>query len=110
MAKIPYRTYLDETKIPTHWYNLRADMKFLPAPMIHPGKMAPAVESDLYPIFPKELCRQEFDDTTRFTEIPEGIREYVIFYGFHSHAVLRVVFFRAPAAYGAAFRASELFG
>ena len=61
--------------MPKQWYNLRADMKQLPEPMINPATMKPAVESDLYPVFCKELAHQEMDHTTRYVDIPEEILE-----------------------------------
>lgn len=75
MAKIPYRFYLSEEDIPKKWYNIRADMKEQPEPMINPGTMKPAVESDLYPVFCKALAHQEMDATTRYFDIPEPIME-----------------------------------
>lgn len=74
MSKIPYRMYLSEDQIPRQWYNLRADMKELPDPMINPATMQPAKEEDLYPVFCKELAHQEMDSETRFVEIPEEVR------------------------------------
>ena len=50
MAKIPHRYYLTEEQMPKQWYNLRADMKELPDPLINPATMKPAAESDLYPV------------------------------------------------------------
>ena len=76
MAKIPYRYFLDESKLPTAYYNLRADMKEQHAPMINPATMQPAKEEDLYPVFPVGLCKQEFDTTTRYIEIPQPVRDY----------------------------------
>lgn len=75
MSKIPHRFYLSEDQIPKQWYNLRADMKNLPDPMINPLTMKPAKEEDLYPIFCKELASQELDNSTRFIDIPEEVRE-----------------------------------
>ncbi|MGL4546651.1 TrpB-like pyridoxal phosphate-dependent enzyme [Eubacterium aggregans] len=75
MAKIPYRFYLSEEDIPKKWYNIRADMKEQPEPMINPGTMKPAVESDLYPVFCEALAHQEMDATTRYFDIPEPIME-----------------------------------
>jgi len=66
---------LDESRIPKQWYNLRADMKDLPDPMINPATGKPAVESDLYPVFCEELAHQEMDDQTRYVDIPEEIQE-----------------------------------
>ena len=75
MKKAPYRLYLSEEEIPKQWYNLRADMKELPEPMINPATMKPAVEEDLYPVFCKELAHQEMDDKTRYVDIPDEVRE-----------------------------------
>lgn len=80
MTKIPYRFYLTEDQMPKQWYNLRADMKEQPDPMINPATMKPATEEDLYPVFCKELAHQEMDSKTRYVDIPEEILEmYRIF-------------------------------
>ena len=73
---IPYRTYLSEQQIPDYFYNMRADMKEQHAPLINPATMKPAVAEDLFPIFPEELCRQEFDETTRYVDIPGPLMDY----------------------------------
>ena len=39
--EIPYKTYLTESEVPTAWYNLRADMKKKPAPLLNPGTLQP---------------------------------------------------------------------
>ena len=75
MSKIPHRFYLSEEEMPKQWYNLRADMKQLPDPMLNPQTLEPAKEEDLYPVFCKELAKQELDDTTRYVDIPEEIQE-----------------------------------
>ena len=75
MAKIPHRLYLTEDQMPTQWYNLRADMKEQPDPIINPATMQPAVEEDLYPVFCKKLAHQEMDAQTRFIDIPEPVQE-----------------------------------
>lgn len=75
MKKAPYRLYLSEEEIPKQWYNLRADMKELPDPMINPATMKIAVEEDLYTVFCKELAHQEIDDKTRYVDIPDEVRE-----------------------------------
>ena len=59
MVKVPHRLYLSEDEMPKQWYNLRADMKELPDPMINPGTMKPAAVEDLYPVFCEELAKQE---------------------------------------------------
>lgn len=75
MNKVPYRLYLTEEEMPKQWYNLRADMKELPEPMLNPATLKPAVEEDLYPVFCKELAHQEMDNKTRFIDIPDEVRE-----------------------------------
>ena len=59
IKRIPNKIYLSEEQLPKQWYNLRADMKQLPDPMLNPKTMQPICEADLYPIFCKELARQE---------------------------------------------------
>ncbi len=61
--------------MPKQWYNLRADMKEQPDPMINPATMKPATEEDLYPVFCKKLAHQEMDSETRYIDIPEEIQE-----------------------------------
>lgn len=73
MANIPHRFYLTEDQMPTQWYNLRADMKEQPDPMINPATMKPAAVEDLYPVFCEKLARQELDSETRYIDIPGGI-------------------------------------
>lgn len=75
MSRIPYRFYLTENQMPTQWYNLRADMKEQPDPMLNPATMKPLKEEDLYPIFCEELAHQEMDSKTRYFDIPEEILE-----------------------------------
>ena len=70
----PYRTYLQETQIPTQWYNLRADMPNKPGRMLLPNGV-PAEVEHISPVFAEELCRQELDDETPYVDIPEGVRE-----------------------------------
>ena len=61
--KIPYKIYLDESEIPTKWYNVRADMKNKPAPLLNPATLKPMTHADLAPVFCDELIDQELDDT-----------------------------------------------
>jgi len=74
--KIPTRIYLSEDEMPKFWYNLRADMKAKPDPLLHPGTLQPVKTSEMEVIFCKEPVRQEFDDTTRLIPIPEGILDF----------------------------------
>ncbi|MCL2834043.1 MAG: TrpB-like pyridoxal phosphate-dependent enzyme [Treponema sp.] len=75
-AKIPTRLYLSEDEIPKCWYNLRADMKNKPEPVLHPGTLKPVTEADLSAVFCMGPIKQELDDTTRFIAIPEGIQDF----------------------------------
>lgn len=75
MAKIPHRFYLTEEQMPTQWYNLRADMKEQPDPILNPATMKPIAEEELYPIFCEKLAQQEMDSTTKYFDIPEEILE-----------------------------------
>lgn len=74
--KIPYKMYLDENEMPKQWYNVRADMKNKPAPLLNPGTGQPMKAEELEAVFCKELVEQELDNDTRYIDIPEEIREY----------------------------------
>ena len=78
--KIPYKIYLEESELPKQWYNVRADMKNKPAPILNPGTLKPITVDELTPIFCKELAMQELDDTTKFIDIPEEIRDFYKMY------------------------------
>ena len=80
MSEIPYKIYLEENEMPTQWYNVRADMKKKPAPILHPGTLQPVTVADLAPIFCEELAKQELDETTPYIEIPEEIRNFYRMY------------------------------
>ncbi|MDR0301050.1 MAG: TrpB-like pyridoxal phosphate-dependent enzyme, partial [Treponema sp.] len=75
-TKIPTRIYLAEEEMPKFWYNLRADMKSKPEPMLHPGTLQPVVSADLEPVFCKSVVEQELDDTTRLIPIPDDILNF----------------------------------
>ncbi len=78
--KIPYKTYLDENEIPTAWYNLRADMKVKPAPLLNPATHKPLSADELTPIFCEELVKQELDNDTAFFPIPQEILDFYKMY------------------------------
>ncbi len=78
--KIPYKIYLNEDEMPKAWYNLRADMKQKPAPLLNPGTLQPMKAEELSGVFCEELIRQELDDSTAFFEIPEEIRNFYKMY------------------------------
>ena len=77
---IPYKTYLDESEMPKQWYNLRADMKNKPAPLLNPGTLKPMIAEELSVVFCDELVKQELDDTTPYFDIPEEILEFYKMY------------------------------
>ncbi|MGM9761757.1 MAG: TrpB-like pyridoxal phosphate-dependent enzyme [Candidatus Cryptobacteroides sp.] len=78
--KIPYKIYLAENEIPTQWYNVRADMKNKPAPLLNPGTLKPLALEELSPIFCEELCRQELDNDTAWFDIPGEIQDFYRMY------------------------------
>lgn len=78
--KIPYKIYLTEDEIPTQWYNVRADMKNKPAPLLNPATLQPLTAADLAPIFCDELNKQELDNDTQYFDIPEEIQKFYRMY------------------------------
>ena len=79
-AKIPYKIYLSEEEMPRTWYNVRADMKNKPAPLLNPATGQPMGYEDLRPVFCDELIRQELDNDTRELPIPDEIRDFYKMY------------------------------
>ncbi len=78
--KIPYKIYLEESELPKQWYNVRADMKNKPAPLLNPETLKPMTFDDLRPVFCDELIKQELDDTTPYFDIPEEIQDFYKMY------------------------------
>ena len=78
--KIPYKTYLDESEIPTQWYNVRADMKNKPAPLLNPATLQPMTAEELAPVFCDELIAQELNNTDAYIDIPEEIQDFYKMY------------------------------
>ncbi len=78
--KIPYKIYLSEEEIPTAWYNLRADMKKKPAPLLNPATLKPLTAEELSQVFCSELVAQELDENTAYVAIPEEIRNFYKMY------------------------------
>ena len=74
------RFILPESEIPTQWYNIQADMTNKPQPMIHPGTKQPIKAEDLYPLFAEECARQEVNQTDRWIDIPQDVREKYAYY------------------------------
>ncbi|MBQ1376240.1 MAG: TrpB-like pyridoxal-phosphate dependent enzyme, partial [Clostridia bacterium] len=77
---IPYKIYLEESEMPTSWYNMRADMKVKPAPLLNPGTHKPLTAEEMSGIFCEELVAQELDDTTAYIKIPDEIRNFYKMY------------------------------
>ncbi|MFR7475686.1 TrpB-like pyridoxal phosphate-dependent enzyme, partial [Frisingicoccus sp.] len=78
--KIPYKIYLEEKEIPTQWYNVRADMKNKPAPLLNPGTLQPMTAEELSGVFCEELVKQELDNTTAYIDIPQEIQDFYKMY------------------------------
>ena len=80
MNEMPYKTYLSEDELPQAWYNVRADMKQKPAPMLDPKTFKPVTAEDLEKVFCRECVKQELDDTTAYIEIPGKVRDFYRMY------------------------------
>lgn len=74
--EIPYKIYLEENEVPTQWYNVRADMKKKPAPLLNPGTLQPLTIEEMNPIFCEELNKQELDNDTRWFDIPAEVQKF----------------------------------
>ena len=78
--EIPYKIYLSEDEIPQNWYNVRADMKNKPAPLLNPGTGKHMTADELGVVFCADLVAQELDDTTPYIPIPQEIRDFYKMY------------------------------
>ncbi len=78
--KIPYKIYLEESEMPTQYYNVRADMKKKPAPLLNPATLKPMTAEELSQVFCTELVKQELDDTTPYFDIPKEIQDFYKMY------------------------------
>lgn len=78
--QIPYKIYIDESEMPKTWYNLRADMKNKPSPLLNPSTKKAMTVEELSQVFCDELAKQEVDDSTRYFEIPQEIRNFYKMY------------------------------
>ncbi len=76
MNTIPYKTYLSEEEVPRSWYNVRADMKQKPAPLLNPATLKPCTATELEAVFCADLVKQELDETTPYIEIPKSIQDF----------------------------------
>lgn len=78
--EIPYKIYLEESEMPKNWYNMRADMKNKPAPLLNPGTLKPMTKEELAPVFCDELIDQELNETDAYIPIPQEIRNFYKMY------------------------------
>ena len=78
--KIPYKIYLEESEMPKYWYNVRADMKTKPAPLLNPGTGKPMTAEELSQVFCTELVAQELNNTDRLIPIPQEILDFYKMY------------------------------
>lgn len=78
--KIPYKIYLEEHEMPKEWYNVRADMKNKPAPLLNPETLEPMTLEELSRVFCEELAKQELDNENAYIPIPEEIRDFYKMY------------------------------
>ena len=70
---------LEEHELPTHYYNVVADMPNKPLPPLHPGTREPIGPEMLGPLFPQALIAQEMT-TDRLVDIPEEVRDKYLKY------------------------------
>ncbi len=77
---IPYKIYLEESEMPKQWYNVRADMKKKPAPLLNPETLQPMTEDELSKVFCRELVKQELDETNAYIDIPQEIVDFYKMY------------------------------
>lgn len=78
--QIPYKIYLEESELPKQWYNVRADMKNKPAPLLDSKTGNPMTVKDLSSVFCEELARQELNDTDAYIDIPQEIIDFYKMY------------------------------
>ncbi len=78
--EIPYKIYLEESEMPRAWYNVRADMKNKPAPLLNPATMEPMTVEELSKVFCEELAKQELDETNAYIPIPREILDFYKMY------------------------------
>ena len=78
--EIPYKIYLEESEMPKQWYNLRADMKNKPAPLLNPETLKPMTAKELGVVFCDELVAQELDDVNPYIDIPQEIVDFYKMY------------------------------
>jgi tryptophan synthase beta chain len=71
---MPHLINLPEDQMPTHWYNIQADLPSPAPPVMHPGTKQPIGPADLAPLFPDALIMQEVSQE-RYIEIPAPVQD-----------------------------------
>jgi len=77
---IPYKIYLSEDELPKAWYNVRADMKTKPAPLLNPATNQPVSAEELGHVFCEELVKQELDNDSPEIPIPDEVFDFYKMY------------------------------
>lgn len=72
--------FLQESEIPTQWYNITADMEHKPMPILNPVTQKPITVEELSELFSEECSRQELNTSERWIDIPEAVREKYSYY------------------------------
>ena len=78
--EIPYKIYLEESEMPKQWYNVRADMKNKPAPLLNPATHEPMTAEELSVVFCEDLVKQELDNDNAYIDIPQEILDFYKMY------------------------------
>ena len=94
--KIPYKIYLSEDEIPYYWYNVRADMKNKPAPLLNSQTLQPMTHKELSEVFCEELAAQELNESDAYIEIPKEIRDFYKMYRWCEHTAWKKNWARPP--------------
>ena len=79
-TQIPYKIYLNENEMPDSWYNIRADMKIKPAPLLNPETHKPCTLEELEHVFCHDLVEQELNEKDALIPIPKEIRDFYRMY------------------------------
>ena len=78
--EIPYKIFLEENEMPKQWYNVRADMKTKPAPLLNPSTLKPMTAEELSVVFCDELVAQELNNDNAYLDIPQEILDFYKMY------------------------------
>ena len=82
------RFFLQENEIPRKWYNIVADMKNKPLPMLNPQTKKPITVDEMCGLFNRACSEQELNTTDAWIEIPEEVRD--LYKSYRSTPLVRV--------------------